>query len=173
MSANAPLRVACLVVLVGPPGSGKSTWAYRHGRGAIHISQDDLIDAISPHGFDHACRPIYAAAEDAIARAALRDGHTVIVDRTNRTRRHRERWLRIAREAGVPAVAVEMDVPPQECRLRNRQRPESRRLSEDRMERMLAALEPVHPDEPFAAVCRGDVTLQEILSMMDKTEGAA
>jgi predicted kinase len=165
MNANHPLGTACLVVLVGPPGSGKSTWAARNGRGAVHVSQDGLIDAISPDGFEHVYRPIYAAAEEAVARAALLDGHTVIVDRTNRTRGHRERWLRIAREADAPAVAVEMTAPAALCRQRNREREPGRRLSEDRMERMLAALEPVRQDEGFSALYRGGaISLADILS---------
>ncbi len=122
MNGNPPLGIACLLVLVGPPGSGKSTWARQNGSGAVHVSQDGLIDAITPDGFDHVYRPVYRAAEDAAARAALEDGHTVIVDRTNRTRRHRERWLRIAREADAPAIAVEMCAPASLCRERNRAR---------------------------------------------------
>ncbi len=142
----------CLIVLVGPPGSGKTTWARRNGHGAVHVSQDDLIDAITPAGFDHVYRPVYREAEDAIARAALRAGHTVIVDRTNRTRAHRERWLRIAREAHCAAVAVVMPTSPELCRARNAARTGPRRLSGERMERMLAAFEPVHHDEGFAGV---------------------
>ena len=142
----------CLIVLVGPPGSGKTTWARRNCHGAVHVSQDDLIDAITPAGFDHVYRPVYREAEDAIARAALGAGHTVIVDRTNRTRAHRERWLRIAREAHCPAVAIVMSTPPELCCARNAARTGPRRLSGERMERMLAALEPVRSDEGFVAV---------------------
>jgi predicted kinase len=163
MNNNPPLGIACLVVLVGPPGSGKSTWARRNGRGVIHVSQDDLIDAISPDGFEHVYRPIYAAAEDALARAALASGHTVIVDRTNRTREHRRRWLEIAREAGCPVVAVVMTASGNLCRARNREREPERRLSDERMERMLAALEPVQPAEGFSAIFEGTVALAEIL----------
>jgi predicted kinase len=167
MTQNPPRKVACLVVLVGPPASGKTTWAGRNGLGAVHISQDGLIDAITPQGFDHVYRPVYCAAEEAIARAALRSGHTVIVDRTNRTRAHRQRWLNIARETSCPALAVVLTTPQALCLDRNANR-NAGRLSDERMARMLAALEPVQPDEGFVSIHFeigvGDgVTLDEIL----------
>jgi predicted kinase len=152
-------------VLVGPPGSGKTAWAQRNVRGAVHVSQDGLIGAITPGGFDHLYRPVYREAEDAVARAALQAGHTVIVDRTNRTRAHRERWLRLAREHSCPAIAVVMTTPEAICRERNARRDESCRLSEERMERMLAALEPVRLDEGFDSIFEGDrIELEQILS---------
>jgi predicted kinase len=175
MTPNEPIRVACLIVLVGPPGSGKTTWARRNGRGAVHVSQDGLIDAITPDGFDHVYRPIYREAEDAVARAALEAGHTVIVDRTNRTRAHRERWLKIAREALRPAAAVMMTTPEALCRERNAKRGQSSRLSEERMERMLAALEPVQSDEGFVSIHFDEgvgpgIALDEILSILQEKE---
>src|ERR1700722_15746690 len=147
MTPNSPLSVPCLIVLVGPPGSGKTTWARRNGRGMVHVSQDGLIDAITPDGFEHAYRPVYREAEDAVARAALQAGHTVIVDRTNRTRAHRERWLRIARNAPCAAIAVVMTTSEELCRHRNAKRGPGQRLSEDRMDRMFAALELVQSGE--------------------------
>jgi len=159
------MTLPVLIVLVGAPGSGKSTWAARNGAGAVHVSQDGLIDAITPDGFDHAYREIYYAAENAVARSALRAGQTVIVDRTNRTCAHRDRWLRIADEEGCPAIAVVMTTPAEVCRIRNAQRTGPRRLSEERMDRMLAAMEPVTQDEGFSAVYPGqDIKLTEILS---------
>lgn len=162
MIANSPLAVPCLILLVGPPGSGKSTWAKQNGHGAAHVSQDDLIDAISPDVFAHVYRTIYAGAEDAVARAALEHGHTVIVERTNRTRAHRRRWLAIAREADCPAIAVVMGAFFPLCRERNRNR-EDRRLTEERMDRMIAAFEPVRPEEGFAAMFDDSATISEIL----------
>jgi predicted kinase len=168
MIANPPLAVPCLIVLVGPPGSGKSTWAKQNGRGAVHVSQDDLIDAISPDGFDHVYRPIYAAAEDAVARTALERGHTVIVDRTNRTRAHRRRWLAIAGEVDCPAIAVTMRASLPLCRERNRCRQDKRRLTDERMDRMIAAFEPVQVDEGFTAMFDDSATISEILERLQK-----
>jgi predicted kinase len=170
-----PLKVPCLIVLVGPPGSGKTTWARRNGRGTVHVSQDGLIDAITPDGFDHVYRPVYREAEDAVARAALQNGHTVVVDRTNRTHAHRQRWLQMAREAQCPAVALVMTTSEALCRERNARRDLSRRLSEERMERMLAALEPVRPDEGFASIhfengVGSGISLDEILSQFQTKE---
>lgn len=174
MTENLPRGVACLIVLVGPPGSGKTTWARRNGRGVIHVSQDGLIDAITPGGFEHVYRPIYREAEDAVARAALEAGHTVLVDRTNRTRAHRARWLEIAHEALCPAVAVVMTTPEAICRERNARR-DIGRLSEERMERMLAALEPVRPDEGFVYIyfesgVGAGIELDEILAQFQNKE---
>jgi len=175
MTLNPPLNVCCLIVLVGHPGSGKTTWARRNGRGMVHVSQDGLIDAITPDGFDHVYRPIYREAEDAVARAALQAGHTVIVDRTNRTLAHRQRWLHIAREARRPAVALVMTTSEGLCRERNAKREPGRRLSEERMERMLAALEPVRPDEGFVSIhfengVGAGISPDEILSEIQNKE---
>ena len=175
MIPNPPRSLPCLVVLVGPPGSGKTTWALRNGRGAVHVSQDALIDAITPDGFDHVYRPIYREAENAVARAALQAGHTVIVDRTNRTRAHRERWLQIAQEASSPAVAIVMTTPASLCRARNAERNAISRLSDERMERMLAALEPVQQDEGFVSIhfeagAGAGIELEKILSQFQNKE---
>ncbi len=164
-------RQSCLIVLVGPPGSGKSEWTRRNAAGTVVVSQDDLINAITPYGFDYVCRPVYAAAEDATARAGLAAGFTVIVDRTNRTRALRERWIGIAREAGCPAVAVEMTATPELCRMRNRARSGPSRVCDRRMERMLAVMEPVSGDEGFAGVFRDEVSIQDILEYLRSRTG--
>lgn len=168
MIPNSPLAVPCLILLVGSPGSGKSTWAKQNGHGAVHVSQDDLIDAISPDGFAHVYRTIYAAAEDAVARTALEHGHTVIVDRTNRTRAHRQRWVAIAREADCPAIAVVMRPSFPLCRERNRSRQDRRRLTDERIDGMIAAFESVRLDEGFTAMFDDSASIFQVLESLRK-----
>jgi len=158
-----------LIVLVGIPGSGKSEWASRNASGAVVVSQDDLIDAITPYGFDPAYRTVYAAAETAIASAGLAAGLPVIVDRTNRTRALRQRWLKLASEHNCPAVAVEMTSDVELCRARNQARTNHRRVSESRMERMIKALETPSPSEGFHAFFRDEESdLNSILQYLSQ-----
>ena len=164
------VRGPILILLVGVPGSGKSTWAYRNAQSAIVVSQDDLIDAITPSGFDHSVRPIYAAAEDAIARSALSAARAVIIDRTNRTRSLRQRWIAIAREACCPVVALVMCADLETCRDRNHSRSGPRRVCEARMERMIAVFETPKPDEGFDAVL-DDNAYPTVLDVINALQG--
>jgi predicted kinase len=116
------------------------------------VSQDDLIDAITPSGFDHSARPIYAAAEEVIARTALRAGRIVIVDRTNRTRALRKRWIAIAQEMQCAVVAITMSADVETCRSRNRARSGLRCVCEERMERMISVFEAPQLEEGFDAI---------------------
>jgi len=90
------------------------------------------------------------------------------VDRTNRTREHRRRWLAIASEADCPAIAVTMRASFALCRERNRCRQDKRRLAEERMDRMVAAFEPVQMEEGFTAVFDDSATISEILESLQK-----
>jgi predicted kinase len=168
------VRSPVLILLVGVPGSGKSTWGCRNAQSAIVVSQDDLIDAITPSGFDHSARPIYAAAEEAVARTALSFGRAVIVDRTSRTRCLRRRWLTIAREARCPVVAIVMSVDLETCRDRNNARSGPRRVSETRMERMITAFETPRPDEGFDAVLDDSacLTVQDVINALQRVRQA-
>lgn len=159
-----------LIVLIGVPGSGKSTWACQNARQAIIVSQDDLIDAITPAGFDYSARPIYAAAEEAVARAALRAGRTVIVDRTNRTRALRKRWVDIGQETGCPVIAVKMSADLKTCRDRNLAREGPRKVCAERMERLIAALEPAQLDEGFEAIF-DDARCPTLMAVYDEFRG--
>ncbi len=54
--------------------------------------------------------------------ARLGRGLTTVVDTLGLDDVRRTRWLAAARDAGLPAVVVLLDTPPEECRRRNRER---------------------------------------------------
>lgn len=103
--AAAPRPLPRVLVLVGLPGSGKSTAAQElvaaHADWA-RVNQDELGDR-------RAC--------EAAASAALASGRSVVIDRCNFDAAQRATWLRIASDAGLRSrcSALFFDVPAAEC----------------------------------------------------------
>ena len=59
---------------------------------------------------------------DLVVAARLGRGLTTVVDTLGIDPDRRAGWLRLARGAGLPAVAVRFDTPAELCRARNRER---------------------------------------------------
>ncbi|MGZ7014776.1 MAG: TIGR03560 family F420-dependent LLM class oxidoreductase, partial [Acidimicrobiales bacterium] len=118
--AAALLPVPCLVVLVGPSASGKSTWAEEQFAPDEIVSSDRLRGVVG-HGPDDLDATDDAfALLDTIVEHRLARGLTTVVDTLGlddeRRRHHRDR----AAHHRVPCVAVAFDIDPAECRARNR-----------------------------------------------------
>jgi alkanesulfonate monooxygenase SsuD/methylene tetrahydromethanopterin reductase-like flavin-dependent oxidoreductase (luciferase family)/predicted kinase len=113
----------CLVVLVGAPGAGKSTWAVEQFGAWRVVAADDLRAIVGLHEHDQ------RASKDAfdllrrIADVRLRRRFTTVVDTTGLDATWRRRWVELARDRGVPVHAVVFDVDERTVRSRNRQRP--------------------------------------------------
>lgn len=108
-----------LVVLIGPAGSGKSTLAARHFRSEEILSSDAYRKLVSGDEADQrvsalAFRRLYADVTD-----RLRARRLSVVDATNVTRQARRTLLVQAQEAGVPAVAIVLDLPAAVVHARN------------------------------------------------------
>jgi len=99
-----------VVVLVGPAGAGKSTFAARHF-GADEVLSSDAFRAIvaGDEADQSATRPAFAALHRALARC-LAAGRLAVVDATNVERHARRAIVAKARAAGVPAVAIVFDL---------------------------------------------------------------
>ncbi len=108
-----------LVVLVGASGSGKSTWAAARYRDQEVVSSDALRGVVGsgPHDLD-ASSDAFAVLETVVA-ARLGRGLATVVDTLGLDAARRGAWLATARAAGLPAVAVLLDTPDEECRRRN------------------------------------------------------
>jgi F420-dependent oxidoreductase-like protein len=116
------LPAPCLVVLVGPGASGKSTWAAAHFPPESVVSSDRLRAVVGAGEDD------VTASADALRLVAdivaLRVGRglTTVVDTLGLDAGRRAAWRALARAAGLPCVAVAFDTPAGECRQRNRSR---------------------------------------------------
>jgi len=109
-------------VLVGPSGSGKSVWAAERYRPDEVVSSDRLRAVVGSGEHDLDASADAFALLDQIVAARLRRGLTAVVDTLGLDPERRRGYLQVARNSGMPAVAVLVDTDPAQCRLRNRAR---------------------------------------------------
>ena len=111
-----------LVVLAGPSGSGKSCWAAARYRPSEVVSSDQLRGIVGSGESDLDASADAFTLLDQIVRARLRRGLTTVVDSLGFDVQRRLAHLELARQAGLPGVAVLFSTDPAECRRRNRAR---------------------------------------------------
>ncbi|MDT7614854.1 MAG: hypothetical protein QOF00_2301 [Pseudonocardiales bacterium] len=112
----------CLVVLVGPVASGKSTWAAEHFPSGAVVSSDRLRAVIGAGEDDIAASDDAFALLDEIVTRRVARGLTTVIDTTGLDAGRRARWRDLARSRGTACVAVAFDTLAAECRARNRAR---------------------------------------------------
>lgn len=123
--AQTPIELPepCLVALVGPAGSGKTTFAARYFRLDEVVSSDALRAALTGDAADQSANGMVFAALHGEVAARLAAGRTVVVDATNVEAHARRALVRIAARAGRPAIAIVLDVGLAEALVRNARRP--------------------------------------------------
>jgi predicted kinase len=112
-----------LVVLVGPAGGGKTTFAARHFAPEEVVSSDAIRAQLTGSEADQSRNSVvFRVLNDEVA-GRLRGGGIAVVDATNVERHARRVLLRLAAAADVPAVAIVFDLPLAEVLARNAARP--------------------------------------------------
>jgi predicted kinase len=111
------------VLLVGPAGSGKSTFATRHFPTDAVLSSDAYRERVAGNRADQsateaAFRLIHAAADQRLARGLL-----TVIDATNVRHDARDAIVELADRYDRPLVAIVFDLSVEECLARNANRP--------------------------------------------------
>ena len=113
-----------VVALVGPSGSGKSSFARKHFRATEVLSSDFCRGLVSDEENSQ------AATNDAfevlyfIASKRLTTGKLVVIDATNVQIEARKPIIALARQFHCIPVAIVFDLPEKLCHERNRNRPD-------------------------------------------------
>src|ERR1700730_16745941 len=176
-AAAVPIRIppGALVLLIGPAGSGKSTFAARHFDVSAVISSDRLRGLLAG---DEAEQRVTDAAFKRLDRwvdARLEAGALAVVDATNLDWMRRVELIGRARRHGRPAVAIAFDLPLDLCLARSaarqrRVRAAIIRRQHDELRRSLDRLDL----EGFAAVyiLRNDAEIERVAVQIEKGPAA-
>ncbi|WP_331758659.1 ATP-binding protein (plasmid) [Streptomyces sp. NBC_01547] len=112
------LPAGAVCVMVGPPGSGKSTFAARYPD-TWRVSLDLYRSLATDSETDQSSTPVAVEIQNLLLDARLARGLTTIVDSTNVHAHVRNGLLARARYWQRPAIAVLFDVPLETVETRN------------------------------------------------------
>jgi predicted kinase len=138
-----------VVLTIGLPGSGKTTWFKR--RGVTPLSSDMLRSIL----FDDITEQRYQGLVFSTLRSLLRARLIAkmpwnYVDATNLSPHERRQWIKMAKSFGYDVQAVFFDVPFEVCMERNSRR--ERNVNEESMRKMAERLRPPSFKEGFSKI---------------------
>jgi polynucleotide kinase-phosphatase len=150
-----PIPDPSLVLLVGPAGSGKSTFAARHFRPTEVLSSDFLRGLVADDEADQAASRDAFEVLHLLAGKRLRRGLLTVLDATHTRAEARKPLLKLAQHHDLWAAAVVFALPLDVCAARNRMRsgrtvPAA--VVAEQWERLRGSLPTLQKDERFHAV---------------------
>ena len=146
----APLASKGTVVLaIGLPGSGKSSWFKRHN--ITPLSSDMLRALLFDDPTEQRFQDLIFSNLRSMLKARLIARRPLnYVDATNLTPHERQSWIKLGQDYGYEVQAVFFDVPLEVCLERNHKR--ERTVADDVMRRMSAKLKAPTFEEGFSKI---------------------
>jgi predicted kinase len=138
-----------LVLAIGLPGSGKSSWFKRHK--ITPLSSDMLRSLLFDDPTEQRFQDLIFSNLRSMLKARLIAKRPLnYVDATNLTPHERQSWIKLGQDYGYEVQAVFFDVPLEVCLERNHKR--ERVVADDVMRRMSAKLRAPTFDEGFSKI---------------------
>jgi predicted kinase len=138
-----------VVLAIGLPGSGKSSWFKRHD--ITPLSSDMLRALLFDDPTEQRFQDLIFSNLRSMLKARLIARRPMnYVDATNLTPHERNGWVKLAKDYGYEVQAVFFDVPVEVCLERNRRR--ERKVPEDAMRRMAGKLKQPTFEEGFSKI---------------------
>src|SRR6058998_599614 len=113
-----------LVVLIGPSGSGKSSFARKHFKPTEVLSSDFCRGIVSDDENSQAATKDAFEVLHFIAAKRLAAGKLTVIGATNVQPEARKPIIELAREYHCLPVAIVLNAPEKVCQERNRERPD-------------------------------------------------
>lgn len=138
-----------VVLAIGLPGSGKSSWFKRHN--ITPLSSDMVRQILFDDASEQRFQDLVFSNLRSMLRARLIARRPLnYLDATNLTSHDRHSWIKLAKDFGYEIQAVYFDVPLEVCLERNQRR--QRVVSEDVMRKMAAKLKAPTFEEGFSKI---------------------
>ncbi len=138
-----------VVLAIGLPGSGKSSWFKRHN--VVPLSSDMVRSLLFDDVRDQRFQDLVFSNLRSMLKARLIAKRPMnYVDATNLTPQERQHWIKLAKDYNYEVHAVFFDVPLEVCVERHQRR--DRVVPEDIMRRMAAKLKAPSFEEGFAKI---------------------
>jgi len=138
-----------VVLAIGLPGSGKSSWFKRHN--ITPLSSDLLRSLLFDDPTEQRFQDLIFSNLRSMLKARLIARRPMnYVDATNLSPHERNGWIKLAKDYGYEVQAVFFDVPVEVCLERNQRR--ERKVPEDAMRRMAAKLKQPTFEEGFSKI---------------------
>jgi predicted kinase len=124
------------IIMVGLPGSGKSSWISKNAKNYTVIELDWIRKNIFGHQFFASAEPFIIGMAKAMARMLLAQQKNVIIDSTGLTIGIRDEWINMGKEYGASIKIVWVKCDVEEAIKRDSKRENGKRVGKEVIYRM-------------------------------------